>query len=485
MKKTNELHTEDSGFLPFDPIVIVRDVLKRWLVIILVALAVGVGSYIYTDASYEPVYRTNTVFVVTGRGSSTTVYNNLSSTSNLATLFTELLNSSLMRKTVAQEMGVSSFDGTISTSVIANTNLITMTVTAPDPRTAFLAAQTLIEQHETLTYEVVDGIILEVLQYPTVPRSPTNYNGASDRMMKMMALAALAAMAFLAVLSYMRNTVRSGAEARAKLDCDYLGEIPHENKYKTFLARLNRKKTSILISNPVASFRFVETVRKLRRKVEQHMEGGKVLMVTSLLENEGKSTIAVNLALAMAQKHKRVLLIDCDLLKPACHAILEQREFSSGIREVLQDSANLADSIIQYKKTNMYMLLGRKRSRNTGDLLTGDRMKDLLAWARENFDFVILDLPPVSAASDAESMTDLADACLLVIRQNTAAAPALNKTIASLDGHKAEMLGCVLNNVYATRLSSGGGYEYGYGYGYGAYKKYAHHSNHSSGSSRR
>ena len=56
MKKTNELHKEDRGLLPFDPIVIVRDVLKRWLVIILVALAVGVGSYIYTDASYEPVY---------------------------------------------------------------------------------------------------------------------------------------------------------------------------------------------------------------------------------------------------------------------------------------------------------------------------------------------------------------------------------------------------------------------------------------------
>ena len=116
MKKTNKLHTEDRGPLPFDPIVIVRDVLKRWLVIVLVALVVGVGSYIYTDAFYEPVYRTDTVFVVTTRGSSTTVYSNLSSTSNLATLFTELLNSSLMRKTIAQEMGVSYFNGTISTS---------------------------------------------------------------------------------------------------------------------------------------------------------------------------------------------------------------------------------------------------------------------------------------------------------------------------------------------------------------------------------
>ena len=464
--------------MPFDPIVIIRDVLKHWLVIVLVALMVGVGVYIYTDASYEPVYRTNTVFVVTTRGSSTTVYNNLSSTSNLASLFTELLNSSLMRKTIAEEMGVSSFNGTISTSVITNTNLITMTVTAPDPRMAFLATQTLIERHETLTYEVVDGIILEVLQNPTVPRSPMNYNDASGRMKEMMVLAAVAAMAILAVLSYMRNTVRSGAEARAKLDCDYMGEIPHENKYKTVFARLNRKKTSILISNPITSFRFVESVRKLRRRVEQHMDGGKVLMVTSLLENEGKSTVAINLALAMEQKHKRVLLIDCDLLKPACHVILEQREFASGIKEVLQDSADLTESILQYKRTNMYMLLARKKGRSIGDRLICDRMKELLDWARENFDFVVLDLPPVSVASDAESMMDLADACLLVVRQNTAVAPALNKVIASLEGHRAEMLGCVLNNVYATRLSSGGGY--GYGYGYGVYRKYGHYGSYGS-----
>ena len=131
------------------------------------------------------------------------------------------------------------------------------------------------------------------------------------------------------------------------------------------------------------------------------------------------------------------------------------------------------------------MLLAGKRNWNIGDLLAGDRMKELLDWARKNFDFVILDLPPMNASSDAESMTYLADACLLVVRQNSAVAPALNKAIASLDGHRAEMLGCVLNNVYATRLSSGGGYGYGYGYGYGAYKKYGYYGNYGSGGSRR
>lgn len=471
MENTNELHT--AGLLSFDPIVLVLDVAKRWLVILLAALMVGVGAYIYTDNSYKPQYRTNTIFVVTTRGSSTTVYTNLSSTSSVAGLFTELLNSSIMRKTIVQEMG-EPFDGTISTSVIPNTNLITMTVTASDPRTAFLAAQTLIEHHESLTYTIVDGIVMEVLQQPSIPMAPVNTVDASGRMRKLMVLAAAAAAAALAVLSFLRDTVRSGTEVQMKLDCDYLGEIAHERKHKTLGALLRRRKSSILITDPITSFSFVETFRKLRRRVEQHLDGGKVVMVTSLLENEGKSTVAVNLALAMARKNRKVLLVDCDLRKPACHAVLDQKKFASGIKEVLQSRANLSDSLLRYKKTNMDMLLAHKGDRNVGDLLTSERMDALLEWAREHYDLVVLDLPPMSAASDAEGMTGLADACVLVVRQNTAQAPALNRAIVSLEGQRAKLLGCVLNNVYTSRLGTGGGY------GYGRYGSYGHYGSYGS-----
>ena len=254
MENTSKSNMQSARLLPFDPIVLVQDVLKRWLVVVLAALAVGIGTYIYTDATYAPVYRTTTTFVVTTRGSSTSVYSNLSSTSNLAGLFTELLNSSIMRKTILQETDISSFDGTIDTAVVPNTNLITMTVTDADPRMAFLAAQAIIEHHESLTYQVIDDIGLEVLQYPAVPTSPTNQNFAFHQMKKAAVIAALAATALLAILSYLRDAVRSGTEAREKLDCSYLGEISHERKYKTVFALLRRKKTSILITNPRDQF---------------------------------------------------------------------------------------------------------------------------------------------------------------------------------------------------------------------------------------
>jgi len=474
MENRTEVNTAEGGLLAFDPIVLVQDVLKRWLIVLAAALVVGVGSYILTDMTYTPIYKSRTIFVVTARGSSTTVYSNLTSTTNVAGIFTELLNSSIMRKTIVREMGVDSFNGTISTSVIPNTNLINMTVTANDPRTAFLAAQTIIDHHESLTYQVVGDVVLEVLQRPTVPDGPSNWADASGTMKKMAVLAAAAAVVLLAAMSFLRDAVRSGKEARDKLDLDYLGEIPHENKFKTLGSRLRRKKTSILITNPVTSFRFVETIRKLRRRVEQYMDGGKVLMVTSLMENEGKSTVAVNLALSMAQKNGKVLLIDCDLRKPACHAVLEQKKFSSGIKEVLQSKAGLSDSVLRYKKTNMYMLLAHKGDRNVGDLLASERMDTLLEWARENYDFVVLDLPPMSAASDAVGMTGLADACLLVIRQNVATAPAINKSAAILEGSRAKLLGCILNNVYETRLFSG------QGAGTGRYSRYSHYGSYGS-----
>ena len=473
MENTNEFHTSDS-FLSFDPIVLAQDVAKRWLLILMAVLMIGVGTYIMEDVSYKPVYQTNTTFVVTTRSSSSTVYSNLSSTTAVASVFSELLNSSMLRKVILEETGISYFDGTITTSVISETNLLTMQVTASDPRTAFLVTKAIIDHHEELTYQVVGNITLEVLQAPTVPTAPRNSANAFGKMKNMIILAAAAAVAVFAWMSFARDAVRSDKEVKSKLDCDYLGEIPHENKYKTLGARIRHKKTSILITNPITSFRFVENIRKLRRRVEQHMDGGKVLMVTSLLENEGKSTVAANLALAMAKKYKRVLLIDLDLRKPACHALLEQKNVTAGVRDVLLEKAKLSDAVLRYKKTNLFLLLEKKGDRNSGELIASANLQSLIQWARREFDFVILDLPPMSAASDAEGVMELADASLLVVRQNVATAPVINKAINALDGGKAKLLGCVLNNVYATFWSSGQGYAYG-GYGKYHYGQYGHY----------
>ncbi len=485
MEHTNERYGKDDSLLLFDPIVVVRDVLKKWLVILVIALAVGVGSFIITDLRYQPRYQSQVTFVVTNRGSSATVYNNLASTTSLASVFSELINSSIMRKTILNAMDTHYFDGSISAEAVPETNLLNMTVTASDPRTAFLVAQTIIDHHEEVTYQVVDNVSLEVLRGAQVPMAPMNRADAAGTMKKMFLLAGLASCALFAVMSFLQDTVRSDREARKKLDCSFMGEIPHEEKYKTIIARIRRRKAGILISNPVTSFHFVENIRKLTHRVEQRMGKNKVLMVTSVKENEGKSTVAVNIALTMVRKNKKVLLIDCDLHKPACAILLETKVTGAGTRDVLLDRSKLSAALLRHKRDNLYMILEKRGYANAGDLLASEQMRSLLDWARQEFDFVILDMPPMSVVSDAESVTALADASMLVVRQNFTSAAGINRAAADLESGKARLLGCVLNDVHATVLSSGQGYRYGSYGGYGGYGRYGHYGSYADKSSRK
>ena len=472
MERKNESYTSDFGTPSFEPIVVVLDILRRWLLILLVALTVGVGAYIVRDATYTPRYTCKMTFVVTDRSSSATVYSRLTSTRDLAAVFSDLLNSSVLRKQILADIGKTSFDGTISASAVSETNLVTVSVTATDPRTAFQVSRSIIDHHEDVTYLVVDGVVLELLQYPTVPTAPSNGTGSDLSFLKKAALLAAAAMAVvLGLLSYLRDTVRSGHEARKKLDCHYLGEIPHEHKYKTLASRIRHRKTSILVSNPTTSFYYIESIRKLRHRVEQRLHGRKVLMVTSAQENEGKSTVSTNLALALAQKDARVLLIDCDLRKPSCHLILNQKNVSKTVTDILIGKAEAAEAVISHPAGKLDLMLGKRRYVTSGDLLTSARMRALIEWARSEYDYVVLDLPPMAAISDAEFIAEYADASLLVVRQNCTTAKTLNKSVATLEKGKAKLLGCVLNNAYSA------GRSLGYGHYYGGYGRYGHYEN--------
>lgn len=472
-----ESQTESSTLFSFNLITVIRDVARRWYLIVAAALLVGTGMYVLSDVTYRPSYTTSTTFVATARGSSATVYQNLSATTNLAGVFTEVLNSSILRSTVLQELGMSSFDGVIQAAAVPETNLLTLQVSASDPRTAFLVTRSIIENHQIVSYQVLGDTILEVLQEPKVPVAPSNPHTALSDARRAAVLAAGAMCLLLALLSFLRDAVRSRQEAERKLDVRCLGEIGHERKYKTFVTLLRHRKTSILITNPTTSFHFVESIRKLRRQVEQQMgKDRKVLLVTSVLENEGKSTVAANLALSLAMKRQKVLLIDCDLRKPTCYKLLEQPHRASGTIDVIHGRCALMDAVSQEKISGLYLLLEHKALFSSTNLVGSEGMAQLIAQCREAFDFVIIDLPPMSAAPDTESVMEFVDASLLVVQQNAATAPQINSAAASLSGARSDLIGCVLNNVYASTLPVGGGSGYYGKYGkygkYGTYGKY-------------
>ena len=132
MEKETKFETEQASLRWFDPMLILRDVSKRWAWILLVAVAVTVGTYIFSDLTYKPVYQSSATFVVTNTDSAATVYNDLESTANVALVFEDLLNGVLLREKILPYVDGGKFTGTITTAVVPETNLLTVMHTLRD-----------------------------------------------------------------------------------------------------------------------------------------------------------------------------------------------------------------------------------------------------------------------------------------------------------------------------------------------------------------
>ena len=469
MEQKKQIQSDQKALCPVDPVPFLRDALRAWALILVIALVCAMAVYVYIDRVCVPSYRAEATLVLTTRDSGSSFSSNLDSSAKLAVVFTEILNSPVMRNKVLDDLDMESFTGSINAEVIESTNLLTIQVVSPNPRTAFQVIDVLLKKHEVVTDSVMGDIVLEVLEPPEVPVRPFIEVDGRRVFLKVMAVVAAALFALMIAMSSFKDVIRSKDEAEQKLDCRCLGEIFHERSRIRLKDWLFRRKRSILITHPETSFRYVSAMGKLCRRVEQHLPKGRMVMVTSVLKNEGKSTVSVNLALAMAKKYEKVLLIDMDFHNPACRRIMEHEHPAYYTHDVIEGTVTLTDAVKPDKLSRMDMLFAKHYD---SQVIHSQGLQRMLQQARAAYDYVVIDLPPMAAASDPEAVMEYADGSLLVIRQNGTRAADLNRAIRDLQRCKTKLLGCVLNNVYSGAMFGGGGYGIGIGK-YGRYAAYA------------
>lgn len=183
----------------------------------------------------------------------------------------------------------------------------------------------------------------------------------------------------------------------------------------------------------------------------------KVIVVTSSEPGEGKSTTAGNLAISLAQGEKKVLLIDCDLRKPSLHKNFKISNIV-GLSDVLIGMESLSKSVNRYKK-NLMILTSGKIPPNPSEMLGSSAMTALLKKLQEEFDYIILDTPPVQVVTDSQILSTKADGTILVVKAEVTKKEAVQNSINLLKKVNAHIIGTVLNGVDTKRNK----YHYYYG----------------------
>lgn len=449
---------------------IVTDVFKSLWIIAITAITVAAITFVAVTEFYTPVYQSTITYVVTSTSASKTVYSNITKANDLATAFSNVLNSAVMKAKVSETLG-ETFTGDIVAKTVNETNLLNVTVTARDPRTAFNAAKAVVANHNIVTDEIMQNAVLQILEDPNVPSGPANSMNRAD-LVKRAAIITVCAMILLVVwLSYSRDTLKNVNEFTTNIDAKLFSTIYHERVHKTLKSFLSRKKTGLLITFPSTSFGFVETIKKIGTRIEYlaEKEQIKTIMITSVLENEGKSTISANLAIALAEKGKKVLLIDADLRRHAVYKLFEIADGKNDIEDVLTGRTQMTDAVNYDEASGIYILGGRRASNLEIELASSHRMKDVIAAAKPVMDYVIIDTSPMSVTSDAESIASFCDGSILVVRQDTAKVKDINDTVDVLRDSCNQFIGCIFND--ASNEASKMSYGYGYSKYYNKYRK--------------
>lgn len=234
-------------------------------------------------------------------------------------------------------------------------------------------------------------------------------------------------------------------------------------------ARKDAVKSSNVCEN--VNYATKEAFKRLRTNLllalsEAGTKDCNIVGVTSAQPSEGKSTVAVNTAYALAELGEKVLIIDADMRRPSIHTKLSL-ELTPGLSMLLQDSNDVAACVKKYAGSvngiSFDVITGGDVPDNPSELLTSDRMERLLDVVSDVYRYIILDLPPVGAVTDAIAVgKKKTDGLVVVVRENKCPANAFDDCIEQIRFAKIRILGFVVNG-------STEGAKKGYGYKYGSY----------------
>lgn len=217
------------------------------------------------------------------------------------------------------------------------------------------------------------------------------------------------------------------------------------------------------------SYTLKESLRALKTNIQFCGDDKKVILFTSAIPNEGKSTVVMDLARSLTDSKKSVLVIDADIRKSVLIGRMRARAMGSkeifGLSHYLSGQKKIAEIIYASDKNRLFMIFAGPSVPNPTEMLEKRYFEELIEFARDQFDYVLIDCPPMGAAIDAAVISKHCDGAILVVSQGTVSSRAIVNVKRQLENAGVHILGAVLNKV---QMKKNAYYNY-YGSYYGSY----------------
>ncbi len=294
-----------------------------------------------------------------------------------------------------------------------------------------------------------------------LPRVPVAPNRLQNIMLGLL-LSLLGGIALVLFLDYINNKIDSVEDIDRYLRLPALGVIPvfeqpknrkaltsGEESESRELAHINNGNSngSVILTQVETNSSIAESYRQLRTSLLLSSAGHapRTLLVTSSQPAEGKTTTSVNTAISLAQTGASVLIVDADLRRPRVHKIFNLKN-NVGLCNYLAGDCDLA-SLIQIAMPNLYVLPVGPLPPNPAELLGSSKMKIVVETLAANFDYVVIDSPPVSSFADSLILSSLVEGVIIVVRSGFTPREMAQRTKAHLQSVGAKILGVVINQI--------------------------------------
>lgn len=435
---------------------IIKDILQRWILIVAVMIVFGSVFDFMKTVTYVPQYGTSMTATLSG-GEDT--FKNIDKVQSYVNTLDYLMNSNNAKSYVKKKMPISKTTYKAEVT-LKQANVVKIKVTADTKREAYFSIKYLNDWYKENTERYSFPYNITVLKESKFSTKPVNPNSHIKNFLIGAVGSGFVLSCLFGLYFFLRDTIKSEEEVENKLDTRLYAKLPYEVKKREDA----RNKKAILITSLKTSFFFRESMNKLRSKVEASSDkhGYKLFMITSAYENEGKSSVAANLALALAKNGRKVVLVDADFNKPAVFKIFDLNG-SKSLNKAIEGTSSWRSQVVS-DRSGLDLLPCSQDSLKSEILTNSKKLDEIMKELREEYDFVIVDTSPAYLLNEPMAMNELVDATLFIVRQDYATSDVINETVKRLTYVKDNVLGVVFKNVVSEGNKGTSNYNNRYGY---------------------